>query len=182
MKRPCWDYIVASQDFHPAGHCSFASTHGVDPFTVPEGYGDMVWPDHCVIGTPGAELHPDLDQSLINVIIRKGLDMNVDSYSAFADNKGQNSTALVDMVDGSEYYVNLYVCGIATDVCVKHTVLDAQKIAKIDYDDIVVIKDACAGVTSDGHMVAIGELVDNDILCIDSTSETLDMHLADGDG
>jgi nicotinamidase/pyrazinamidase len=170
MKEKDWDLIIATQDWHPEGHCSFASTHETDPFTVPETYGDMVWPEHCVAGSRGAELHPDLDQTLINMIIRKGLDPNVDSYSAFADNDGDNPTALVDVIRGTEEGIDLYVCGIATEVCVKHTIMDAM----VHPIDIALISDACAGVSEEGHLKAIGEIIQDKILVLDSDSEALD--------
>ena len=177
MEEKDWDLIVATQDWHPRGHCSFASSYGVEPFTVPEDYGDMVWPDHCVAHSEGAELRGSLNQSKINMIIRKGLDPDVDSYSAFADNKGNNPTALTDVIQGSEDYVSLYVCGIATDVCVKHTVFDAQGVAYLDNTDITLITDACAGVSEEGHLKAIGEMMNDHILILASDSDALDEQL-----
>ena len=146
-----WDLVIATQDWHPRGHCSFAPTHGVDPFTVPEDYCDMVWPVHCEAGTYGAELHGDLDQTKINLIVRKGLDKDVDSYSAFADNNGENPTVLKKFIDLD---CVLYVCGIATEVCVKHTVMDAINMAGVIP---IVVESACAGVTAEGHEEAIKE-------------------------
>ncbi len=170
MKEEDWDIIVATQDWHPKGHCSFASTYGVAPFCIPstKGYRDTVWPDHCIAGSEGAELHDELDQTKIGLIIRKGLDLHVDSYSAFFDNEGENPTPLNEIVN-SDFY-EIYVCGIATEVCVKHTVLDAAQ-DNLFKDDVIIITDACAGVSEHGHDQAIKDLEEMGIRAVSSASE-----------
>ena len=144
-----FDIVVATQDWHPKHHISFASSHHVEPFTkVGE---EIVWPDHCVQGTPGAELRPSLDQKPINVIIRKGMDLGVDSYSGFADQNGK-LTGMKKLLDGVDEIV---IVGIATDVCVKATATDAIT-AWYDRDvKVTLIKEAMAGVTEEGTEDAI---------------------------
>ncbi|MHC4199536.1 MAG: bifunctional nicotinamidase/pyrazinamidase, partial [Planctomycetota bacterium] len=96
---PAFDLVVATQDWHPADHGSFASNHeGKKPGDVIDlgGLEQILWPDHCVQGTPGAEFHPDLERGRIAEVFRKGTDPAVDSYSAFFDNARRRSTGLAD--------------------------------------------------------------------------------------
>ena len=122
-----FDLIIATQDWHPAHHKSFASQHEEKtPVEVIDWTGNeqVLWPDHCVQGTKGAELHHAFNQNKINAIIRKGMNENVDSYSAFFDVNQNNSTGL----DGylKEHQVSdIYVCGLAADFCVYFTAQDA---------------------------------------------------------
>jgi nicotinamidase/pyrazinamidase len=119
--------IVATQDWHPADHGSFAANHpGKRPGDVVElaGLQQILWPVHCVQGTPGAELHPNLMKSRVARIFRKGTDRDVDSYSGFFDNGRRKATGLKDYLD-SLSVTEVYVCGLATDYCVKFTALDA---------------------------------------------------------
>lgn len=119
--------VVATQDWHPAGHISFASTHeGRQPFEVIElSYGKQtLWPDHCVQGTKGAQLVAELDLNPVEVIIRKGTNAQIDSYSAFYDNGRQKTTGLSGYLK-SKGVSEVYVCGLATDVCVYHTAKDS---------------------------------------------------------
>lgn len=122
-----FDVVVATQDWHPAGHISFASTHeGRQPFEVIElSYGKQtLWPDHCVQGTKGAQLVAELDLNPVEVIIRKGTNAQIDSYSAFYDNGRQKTTGLSGYLK-SKGVSEVYVCGLATDVCVYHTAKDS---------------------------------------------------------
>jgi len=123
---PEFDFVVATQDWHPAGHGSFASNH---PGHVP---GDVValgdldqvlWPDHCVQATPGASFHSALDVARIDVVVRKGTDPGIDSYSGFFDNAHLRDTGLRDVLVGAGAK-ELWVLGLATDYCVKYTALD----------------------------------------------------------
>ncbi|WP_429930442.1 bifunctional nicotinamidase/pyrazinamidase [Agrobacterium vitis] len=127
MASGAYDLIVASQDWHPANHGSFASQHsGAKVFELGElsGKPQMMWPDHCVQGTDDAEFHPGLDLSRINHVQKKGLNPLVDSYSAFRDNDQAALTGLgAWLIDKS--VTELDVMGLATDYCVKFSVLDA---------------------------------------------------------
>ena len=120
--------VVATQDFHPAGHSSFASSHeGGEPFTeIDMHYGrQTLWPDHCIQGTWGAEFHPDLDVNAGQLIIRKGFRTELDSYSAFVENDRTTKTGL-DGYLKSRGVTRCFVCGIATDFCVAWSAIDAR--------------------------------------------------------
>jgi nicotinamidase/pyrazinamidase len=124
---PQFDLVVATQDWHPTGHGSFASSHpGKKPGDVTDlnGLKQVLWPDHCVQGTQGAELSDNLDRKEIRKIFRKGTDPGIDSYSGFFDNGHRKSTGLSDYLKSLE--VNeVYIAGLAADYCVKFTALDA---------------------------------------------------------
>lgn len=125
--QPCFDLVVATQDWHPAGHGSFASSHqGKAAFTMHElgGMPQMLWPEHCVSQTMGAQLADTLDQALIESVFRKGTHPGIDSYSAFFDNGKQKSTALADYLKGKGI-TRVFVCGLAADYCVAYTAEDA---------------------------------------------------------
>ena len=139
-----FDLVVATQDWHPANHGSFAANHpGRRPGEEIElaGLPQILWPVHCVQDTPGAELHPGLDRSRIARVFRKGVDANVNSYSGFFDNGRRRSTGL-DAYLAARGVRTLYVCGLATDYCVKATALDALSLGLA----VRVIDDACRGV------------------------------------
>lgn len=127
-------HVVATQDWHPAGHVSFASAHpGRTPFEVIDLYQQrqMLWPDHCVQNSPGAALHPGVDWSSVDVVIRKGSDPRVDSYSAFQENHGPGGTrprtGLAGWLREREVH-EVYLCGLARDVCVLWSAQDAQRL------------------------------------------------------
>lgn len=133
MKR--FDIVVASQDWHPPDHVSFASNHEnkepgetvrVTYEEIPEGIDQILWPDHCVQDTRGAELHPDLNREQIQEVFQKGVDPKIDSYSAFYDNAHLRATGLGDYLK-SKGVDEVFIAGLATDVCVKFTALDAVK-------------------------------------------------------
>lgn len=134
---------VASQDWHPANHGSFASQHGVAPYSRGEldGLAQTFWPDHCVQGSKGAQLHPLLNRALIAATFPKGEAANIDSYSAFFDNGHRQHTAL-DAWLRQRGIEELIVLGLATDYCVKFTVLDALALGY----RVNVITDGCRGV------------------------------------
>ncbi|MEV8521712.1 bifunctional nicotinamidase/pyrazinamidase [Dyella marensis] len=124
-------HVVATQDWHPRGHVSFASSHpGRAPFQrIPlYGHAQTLWPEHCVQDTPGAALHPAIDWARLDKVVRKGCDPRVDSYSGFRENFGPNgtrpSTELADWLR-SRGVDEVYVCGLARDVCVLWTAQDA---------------------------------------------------------
>lgn len=139
-----FDIIVATKDWHPQNHVSFSSSH-VDKkvFDVVSvgNLNQVLWPNHCVQHSKGAEFHPDLDISLINKIIYKGTNKNVDSYSAFFDNSHLRETGLADYLH--EHHIkDVYIMGLATDYCVKYSCLDAVQLGFNTY----LIEDACRGV------------------------------------
>ncbi|ENH3746981.1 bifunctional nicotinamidase/pyrazinamidase, partial [Escherichia coli] len=121
--------VIASQDWHPANHGSFASQHGVEPYTPGQldGLPQTFWPDHCVQNSEGAQLHPLLHQKAIAAVFHKGENPLVDSYSAFFDNGRRQKTSLDDWLRDHEID-ELIVMGLATDYCVKFTVLDALQL------------------------------------------------------
>jgi nicotinamidase/pyrazinamidase len=123
--------VVDTQDFHPAGHRSFASQHpGKAPFDVVQfPYGPQVlWPDHCVQGTRGSDPHNALNTDLAHLVLRKGMRLNVDSYSAFYENDKTTHTGLHGYLHGRDVR-RVFVCGLAYDYCVGYTALDARKLA-----------------------------------------------------
>ena len=124
--REGFDIVVLTQDWHPPNHCSFAKVHGKEPgeTIAVNGLEQTLWPVHCVRDTPGAALHPDLIALNTDLRIRKGTDPNLDSYSAFFSNGHRKKTDLDNLLKGRD--VNqVTVAGLATDVCVRATVLDA---------------------------------------------------------
>lgn len=139
-----FDTIVASQDWHPPDHLSFASNHeGRKPFEITEvdGLEQILWPDHCVQGSQGAEFVPDLDMSRVAKVFRKGTDPRIDSYSAFYDNGHRKATGLADWL--RERGVDtVYIAGLAEDVCVFYTAMDAVREGFETY----LIEDATYGV------------------------------------
>jgi nicotinamidase/pyrazinamidase len=147
-----FENIVVTQDWHPAGHASFASSHaGRMPFeTVRLRYGSQVlWPDHCVQGTPGAALHEGLDLPRAQLVIRKGWHPKVDSYSAFLEADRRTKTGL-DGYLRSRGVKRVFCVGLATDFCVAWTALDARRFRL----QAVVIEDACRAIDTDGSLAA----------------------------
>jgi nicotinamidase/pyrazinamidase len=128
--QSAFDLVVATQDWHPPGHGSFASMRpGRKPGDVDElaGLPQVLWPDHCVQGSRGAEFAPGLQMNRVEAIFRKGTDPTIDSYSGFFDNGHRKSTGLGDYLKGRGA-TDVYVLGLATDYCVKFTALDARKL------------------------------------------------------
>lgn len=137
-------HVIATQDFHPAEHGSFASQHaGKKPgeFVVLGGLNQILWPDHCVQGTFGTEFHRELDQTTWEAIFQKGKNPEVDSYSGFFDNARRGDTGLNDYLK-RKGIDTVYVCGLALDYCVKFTALDANSLGF----RTVLIEDACRAV------------------------------------
>jgi len=141
---PRFSLVVATEDQHPRGHLSFASSHPgksvYDQIDL-EGLPQVLWPDHCVAGTRGAELHPALDRTRIGHVVPKGTDRHIDSYSGFYDNGHRKATGLHDLLQ-REGATDLYVMGLATDYCVRWTALDAVKLGY----RVFLIADGCRGV------------------------------------
>jgi nicotinamidase/pyrazinamidase len=144
--------VILTQDWHPSGHFSFASTHaGRRPFeTIVAAYGaQILWPDHCVQGTSGAAFHPDLAIPHASLVLRKGMDRAVDSYSAFYENDHKTPTGLVGYL--REHGVTrVHLAGLATDFCVRYSAEDARE----NGFEAVVIEDACRGIDIDGSVAA----------------------------
>ncbi|OGT53269.1 MAG: nicotinamidase [Gammaproteobacteria bacterium RIFCSPHIGHO2_12_FULL_42_13] len=139
-----FDLVIATKDWHPHDHMSFASTHPgqkvgdiINMNSIPQ----ILWPNHCVQDTPGSQLHPQLQTASVNKIIFKGTDKTIDSYSAFFDNAHSRETGLNHYLQG-ENIKEIYIAGLATDYCVKYSTLDALKQGYSVY----VIEDACRGV------------------------------------
>src|SRR5271157_5902577 len=147
-----FEHAFATQDWHPSGHASFASSHpGKQPYdTIDMPYGKQVlWPDHAVAGTPSAAIHPAVDQSRVEVIIRKGFRPSLDSYSAFFENDRATPTGLEGWLR-QRGFARLFLCGLATDFCVAWSAEDAARLGF----SVVVIEDACRGIalpTRDGR-------------------------------
>jgi nicotinamidase/pyrazinamidase len=123
---PKFDKVVATQDWHPPGHISFAKTHNKKPYDVIyiDGMEQTLWPEHCMPGTSGACFHKDLDLTGVDLIIRKGNNPLIDSYSAFLENDKKTETGLRGYLSGLGLK-NLYLCGLATDYCVYFSAMDA---------------------------------------------------------
>jgi nicotinamidase/pyrazinamidase len=142
--------VVLTQDWHPAGHVSFASSHpGKKPFeTVAAAYGEQaLWPDHCVQGGPGAALHKDLAIAHAILILRKGYNRAVDSYSAFAEADRQTATGLAGFLREKNIR-RVFACGLATDFCVGWSALDARARGF----ETLVIEDACRAIDANGSL------------------------------
>ena len=145
-------HVVLTQDWHPEGHGSFASSHPAkEPFqTVEVDYGSQVlWPDHCVQGTLGAAFHRDLDVNRAELIIRKGFRKAIDSYSAFYENDQATSTGLGGYLK-ERGFRRLFLCGLATDFCVKWSALDGQR----QGFEVAVIEEACGAIDLEGSLAA----------------------------
>lgn len=128
--RNQFPFLVATQDWHPPGHASFASTHpGKNPFETMlwKGQKETLWPDHCVQNSPGAALHQKVLNWKPDAIFQKGMDRETDSYSAFFDNHHLYETGLDSWLKRHEIN-NLFIAGLATDYCVKFSVLDALQL------------------------------------------------------
>ena len=145
-----FDHVVLTQDWHPRGHASFASSHpGKKPFdSIELSYGTQVlWPDHCVQGTAGAGFHPQLATERAQLVVRKGFHRDIDSYSGFLEADRETTTGLAGFLK-EKGLRQLYVCGLATDFCVAWTALDARATGF----EVGVIEDACRAIDLDGSL------------------------------
>ena len=142
--QPAFGLVVATQDWHPAGHLSFAANHaGEKPGDVIDlaGLRQVLWPAHCVQGSAGAGFADGLEMDRVEAIFRKGADARVDSYSGFFDNGHRRATGLGGYLK-ERGVTRIAVCGLATEYCVKFTALDARRLGF----EVVLIEDACRGV------------------------------------
>lgn len=146
-----FDNVILTQDWHPAGHVSFASSHGQAPFsTIELPYGKQVlWPDHCVQGSRGAEFAAELDVPHAQAVIRKGYHAHTDSYSAFVEADRSTRTGLAGLLR-ERGASRVWLCGLATDFCVAWSALDAR----LAGFDVVVIEDACRAIDTGGSLAA----------------------------
>jgi nicotinamidase/pyrazinamidase len=150
---PRFEHIVLTQDWHPPNHASFASSHpGKQPFeSIELSYGTQtLWPPHCVLGSRGAEFHPDLDLSQAELIVRKGYRPLVDSYSAFFENDRKTPTGLGAYLRDNGL-TRVFLCGLAYDYCVGYSALDARRIGLPAF----VLRDACRAIDRDGSVAAM---------------------------
>ncbi|WP_315782589.1 MULTISPECIES: bifunctional nicotinamidase/pyrazinamidase [unclassified Bradyrhizobium] len=147
-----FDHIILTQDWHPAGHSSFASSHpGKTPFeSVTMPYGPQtLWPDHCIQGTPGAAFHADLATDKAQLIIRKGFRAAIDSYSAFFENDKTTPTGLAGYLR-ERGLKRVFLVGLATDFCVHYSAVDARRLGFA----AIVVDNACRGIDLGGSMAA----------------------------
>lgn len=143
-------HVILTQDWHPKGHASFASSHpGKKPFeTIDLPYGKQVlWPDHCVQDSEGAALHRDLSIPHAELVLRKGYHRAIDSYSAFLEADRKTSTGLAGYLK-ERGLKKIYACGLATDFCVAWTALDARAAGLA----VVLLEDACRAIDRDGSL------------------------------
>ena len=147
-----FEHVVLTQDWHPPGHLSFASTHsGRRPYeTIEASYGSQIlWPDHCVQGTQGAELRDDLEIAHAQLVLRKGYHREIDSYSAFYENDRTTPTGLAGYLR-ERGLTRVFLAGLALDFCVRYSAEDAHRCGF----EVVVVAEACRGIDVDGSMEA----------------------------
>jgi nicotinamidase/pyrazinamidase len=163
-----FDHRILTQDWHPVGHTSFASSHpGKSPFdVVAMEYGDQVlWPDHCVQGSAGAEFHTQLNTESAELIIRKGFVPTIDSYSAFFENDKTTPTGLSGYLR-TRNFERVFIAGLATDFCVAYSALDACD----EGFSVFLVEDACRAIDLEGSLAnAIQQMVDAGVIRIQST-------------
>jgi len=143
-------HVVLTQDWHPRGHGSFASTYpGKKPYeTIEVAYGAQVlWPDHCVQGTRGADFRADLDVPHAELVLRKGYHREIDSYSAFVENDRKTATGLAGYLR-ERGFARVFIAGLALDFCVRYSAEDAHR----EGFSVVVVADACRGIDVAGSV------------------------------
>jgi nicotinamidase/pyrazinamidase len=147
-----FQHVILTQDWHPAGHSSFASANpGRQPFeTVAFAYGPQVlWPDHCVQGTPGAQFHAGLQLPHAELVLRKGYRRDIDSYSAFYENDRTTPTGLAGYLR-ERGLTRVFLAGLALDFCVRYSAEDAHRCGF----EVVVVENACRGIDMGGSVEA----------------------------
>jgi nicotinamidase/pyrazinamidase len=158
-------HVVFTQDWHPAGHHSFASSHpGRAPFeTVTASYGPQVlWPDHCMQGSAGAAFHPALDVPHAALVLRKGFRREIDSYSAFYENDRTTPTGLAGYLR-ERGLARVFLAGLAFDFCVRYSAEDARRLGF----EAIVIEDACRGIDLDGSVTATrASFAERGVVCV----------------
>jgi nicotinamidase/pyrazinamidase len=166
LLSPRFELVVATQDWHPASHLSFARNHpgkNLYELTELDGLPQVLWPAHCVQGTHGAELHPQLERERIRRVFPKGTDARIDSYSGFFDNGHRKATGLGEYLRSSGV-TGVVVLGLATDYCVKWTALDARQLGF----DVQLVVDGCRGVAlgPDDVPNALDEMRAGGVTCV----------------
>ena len=145
-------HVILTQDWHPPGHVSFASSHPgrrvFDRIPLPSGE-QILWPDHCVAGSAGAALHPRLEIPPSAEIVRKGVHQHADSYSAFFEADGTTPVGLDQLLRAADVRA-IVLAGLATDFCVLHSALDARRLGY----DVTVVEAGCRGIDSQGSLAA----------------------------
>ena len=164
-----FEHVILTQDWHPAGHISFASTHpGKEPYTVTEvAYGPQtLWPDHCIQGSTGADFHPSLNLPHAELIVRKGFRRGIDSYSAFFENDHATPTGLGGYLrEGG--LKKLFLCGLAYDFCVRFSAVDGMRLGF----ECIVIEDASRSVDLPGSVESTcTDFADAGVLLLQSPS------------
>ncbi len=146
-----YEAVILTQDWHPAGHSSFASSHDAAPMSLTEmPYGPQVlWPDHCIQGSLGAQFHADLTVARADLIIRKGYNPAIDSYSAFFENDKTTPTGLEGYLR-TRGITQLTLVGLATDFCVNYSAVDAARLGFA----VTVRQDLCRAIDFDGSLAA----------------------------
>jgi nicotinamidase/pyrazinamidase len=145
-----FEHVVLTQDWHPRGHQSFASTHpGMQPYqTITASYGPQIlWPDHCVQETPGAAFHASLSIPHAQLILRKGFHVDIDSYSTFYENDRRTPTGLVGYLR-ERGLTRVFLAGLAFDFCIRFSAEDAHA----EGFDVVVVEDACRSIDVEGSL------------------------------
>jgi nicotinamidase/pyrazinamidase len=150
---PRFEHILLTQDWHPPGHCSFVSSYPgntIGDAVMVDGREQRLWPDHCVQGTRGAEIHPELRLDRVELILRKGFRKEIDSYSAFFENDHATPTGLVGYCR-ERGLTRMFFAGLAYDFCVGFSAVDARRAGF----EAVVVRDACRGIDVDGSVAAM---------------------------
>jgi nicotinamidase/pyrazinamidase len=164
-----FEHVVLTQDWHPRGHQSFASSHpGREPYqSIQVAYGmQILWPDHCVQGTSGAEFRSDLSVPHAELVLRKGYHRAIDSYSALYENDRKTHTGLAGYLR-ERGFTRIFLAGLAFDFCVRFSAEDARR----EGFDVVVIEDVCRGIDVDGSMATTRQsLAAHGVRCISSQS------------
>lgn len=162
-----FDLVIATQDWHPSNHKSFASNHNnkaVFEVIKLNGSDQVLWPDHCIQGSFGADFSTELNMHQVSAVIRKGTNLEIDSYSGFFDNNKQNATGLHGLLK-EKNITEVYVCGLAADYCVYYTAKDAAELGYKTY----FIEDATKPISEENYDLAKEDLASLSVIFTDSS-------------
>jgi nicotinamidase/pyrazinamidase len=167
-----WNMVIASQDWHPSNHISFKSSKD-KIFTDEDSEEDFIFPDHCIQGTEGADFYKDFNTKKVNCIIRKGMNMGIDSFSAFKDNAKNEKTGLENLIVKQEPY-NIFICGLALDYCVMYSAKDAKEATDeaLKNAKVYVITDLCKAVDENKRKAILTAFKQKGIIAIESDEIT----------